>query len=83
MLRPGGLFFVHAFCGDDDDLRRQPFCDWVDPRTRLHVIDGVPRRYVARPDELLSEIRDVGLEVLHHQIVRIPGAMMHCYCTKA
>ncbi len=83
LLRPGGMFFIHAFCATEEQLRAEPYADWIDPQTRLDLDEtGTARRYVAHPDELLGELRDAGLEILRRNVVLIPAQMMHVYCTR-
>lgn len=66
-LRPGGLFYVDTMCGDPchEDFRRN-----FDPATRCMVHNGIARRYLGLPDQILQELCDAGLEVIKQRLIR-------------
>jgi ubiquinone/menaquinone biosynthesis C-methylase UbiE len=68
VLKPGGLFYVNTMCGEP---RNQEVIKHFDAVTRCLVWDGVARRYIGRPADIIEEIEKAGFRIVGQEIV--PG----------
>lgn len=82
LLKPGGIFFVQAFCADV--LDETAWKGWnIDPVTRYEMSsDGVATRYVGIPHAIRDEIRAAGLTILRDEIVPCAGGMLNLAATR-
>jgi 2-polyprenyl-3-methyl-5-hydroxy-6-metoxy-1,4-benzoquinol methylase len=82
LLKPGGIFFVQAFCAEvlDDAAWK----GWnIDPATRCEMSsDGVATRYVGTPHAIRDEIRAAGFTILRDEIVPCAGGMLKLAATR-
>lgn len=65
VLKPGGVFVSHTMCGDR--LPSDERFDF-DSVTRTVIYSGIHIRYMGWPEDVLAEIRRVGLDVLYSKI---------------
>lgn len=80
LLRPGGLLYVRTWCAED--IRDEHWRDWIDPRTRCQIENGLATRYVGTPRGILDELAAAGLTVLHHEIAPWGGGMLQVHATR-
>lgn len=65
VLRPGGIFLVSSMVGDPKQVF--PELGW-DPESRCQVSDGIARRYMPHPAELIAELKQGGFEILTSEL---------------
>jgi ubiquinone/menaquinone biosynthesis C-methylase UbiE len=82
LLKPGGIFFVQAFCADE--LDDAAWKGWnIDPVTRYEMSsDGVATRYVGTLHAIREEICAAGFTILHDEIVPCAGGMLKLAATR-
>jgi len=70
VLKPGGLLYVSTMCGDpkEPDVVKQ-----YNPASRCMVWNGIARRYLGRPDDIIGEIGRAGFRIERHLVVTNEG----------
>lgn len=63
MLPPGGFLLISSMVGDP----KGPDVDF-DPGIRCQLRDGMPYRYMSRPDALVAEVERAGFRVLERRL---------------
>jgi len=65
VLKFGGLFYISTMCGEP---KEPEVVKMFDAETRCMVWDGVARRYVGKPEDILREIEAVGFKIIRQEI---------------
>ena len=70
VLKPGGLLYVSTMCGEpkEPDVVKQ-----YNPASRCMVWNGIARRYLGRPDDIIGEIGRAGFRIERHLVVTNEG----------
>jgi cyclopropane fatty-acyl-phospholipid synthase-like methyltransferase len=68
VLKPGGQFYVHTSCRSTEVIEGYEGGDGFDPARNLIIRDGLPCFHLKLPEEVLEEIREAGLEVVHWEV---------------
>jgi hypothetical protein len=64
-LAPGGQLFVSTMCGA---ITIPALRATFDPLTHCQVVDGIARRYIGDANDILSELRAAGFDVVRSTI---------------
>jgi 2-polyprenyl-3-methyl-5-hydroxy-6-metoxy-1,4-benzoquinol methylase len=64
-LKPGGFFFVDTMCGEvmNKEMQKQ-----FDPESRCLVSNGIASRYIGLPENIITEIKQAGFNILHSEV---------------
>ena len=68
VLKPGAHFYVHTSCRSDAVIEGYQGGDGFDPARNLIIRDGLPFFHLKPPEEVLGEIGEAGLEVVHWEL---------------
>jgi SAM-dependent methyltransferase len=68
VLRPGGHFYVHTSCRSTEVIEGYEGGDGFDPARNLIIRDGLPCFHLKPPEEVLDEIGEAGLKVVHWEV---------------
>ncbi len=71
VLVEGGLLHVATMCGP---VAAAQLVETFDPASRCQVVEGVARRFIGDPEEILAEIRAAGFRVLRSRVQPRAGA---------
>jgi ubiquinone/menaquinone biosynthesis C-methylase UbiE len=65
VLKPDGMFYVSTMCGEP---KEPEVIKMFDAETRCMIWDGVARRYIGKPEDILKEIEGIGFKIIKQEI---------------
>lgn len=65
VLKPDGMFYGSTMCGEP---KEPEVIKMFDAETRCMVWDGVARRYIGGPEDILKEIEGIGFKIIKQEI---------------
>jgi cyclopropane fatty-acyl-phospholipid synthase-like methyltransferase len=68
VLKPGGHLYVHTSCRSTEVIEGYEGGDGFDPDSALFIRNGLPCFHLKLPEEVLDEIGEAGLEVVHSEV---------------
>ena len=64
-LVPRGRLFISTMCGA---ITIPALRATFDPETRCQVVDGIARRYIGDPGDILDELREAGFDIVRSKL---------------